>query len=221
MSNIRVTHNTDPNHARSESDVAINPNNPMQIVSGSKKFNNIQTYDFVLATQYSSDGGLTWHDSADLALPGFTILTDPALAWDDAGNVFLVGLSGNNPPTVNVIGIENYKSTDGGKSWSPPNRIHTGAGDDKQWAAGDSNPASPFHGNVYAVWDDGRDMRFARTKDHGATWVGAGAGVTPAGAVLVNDSFAPENNVAARHGELAMTVGGVQKQLRPGGNGGP
>jgi hypothetical protein len=69
------------------------------------------------------------------------------------------------------------------------------AGDDKQWAAGDGNPKSPFRGRVYAVWDDGSDMRFARTKDHGATWVGAGAGVTPPGTVLVNDSFSPEINV--------------------------
>ena len=113
MSNIRVTHDTNLNNARSESSIAINPNNPMQIVSGSKKFRNIQTYDFTLATQYSTDGGLVWHDSADLPLPGFTLLTDPALAWDDAGNVFLVGLSGNNPPTFNIIGIEIYKSTDG------------------------------------------------------------------------------------------------------------
>ena len=197
MHNIQVTQDTKLNNARSESSIVVNPNNPKQIVAGSKKFRNIQTYDFTLATEYSHDSGHSWKDSADVPLAGFTLLTDPALAWDDSGNAFLVGLAGNNPPTFDTVGIVIYKSTDGGKTWSAPNPIHNSIGDDKQWAAGDANPASPFHGRVYAVWDDGSNMRFARTKDHGATWVGAGAGVTPPGTALVNDSFSPEINVAA------------------------
>ncbi len=54
---------------RSESNIAINPNNPLQIVSSSKKFANIVTYNFTLATEYSIDGGQTWHDSAPLPCP--------------------------------------------------------------------------------------------------------------------------------------------------------
>src|SRR5260370_25690199 len=111
MSNIQVTHDADLNNARSESSIVVNPINPMQIVAGSKKFKDINTYDFILATEYSNDGGVSWHDSSGLATPGFTLLTDPALAWDDAGNVFLVGLSGNNPPTFDNVGVEIFKST--------------------------------------------------------------------------------------------------------------
>src|SRR5262249_18258825 len=195
MSNIQVTQDTNTNNARSESNILINPNNSQQIVSGSKKFKDIHNYDFTLATVYSTDGGLSWHDSAPLAMPGFSLLTDPALAWDDAGNVFLVGLSGNNPPTFDTIGIEIYKSTDAGKTWTAPMRIHSSGGEDKQWAAGDSNPASLFHGHVYDVWDDGSDMRFARTLDHGSTWIGVGADAV--GSILATDSFSPEINVAA------------------------
>ena len=55
MPNIQVTHNTDPNNARSE--ILFNPNNPLQIVAASKKFRNMQTYDFTLATSFSTDGG--------------------------------------------------------------------------------------------------------------------------------------------------------------------
>ena len=40
---------------------------------------------------------------------------------------------------------------------------------------GRPNPSSPFHGRVYAVSDDGSQMRFARTLDHGANWIGVGA----------------------------------------------
>src|SRR6266852_5897197 len=114
MSNIQVTLDMSPNNARSESSILINPNNPQQIVCGSKKFKDIHNYDCTLATAYSADGGGSWHDSADLPMPGFSLLTDPALAWDDSGNVFLVGLSGNNPPVFNTVGIEIYKSTNGG-----------------------------------------------------------------------------------------------------------
>src|SRR5262249_17833139 len=100
MSNIQVTFDANPNNARSESAIAVNPNNPQQIVAASKKFRNIQTYDFTLATEYSNDGGHTWHNSSDFVLPPpATVMTDPTLAWDDSGNVYSVGLVGNNPPT--------------------------------------------------------------------------------------------------------------------------
>jgi len=50
MDNIQVTPNL--NNARSESSLAINPNNPLQIVGALKKFINIKTYDFTLATSF-------------------------------------------------------------------------------------------------------------------------------------------------------------------------
>jgi hypothetical protein len=180
MQNVQVTHDTSTNNARSESSIAINPNNPNQIVAASKKFANIHTYDFTLATEYSTDGGQTWHASPALALPaGATVMTDPTLAWDDSNNVFLVGLTGYNPPTWNTIGIVIYKSSDRGATWSAPNPIHNSPNDDKQWAAGDTHPQSPFHGHVYTVWDN-NGIAFARTTDHGTTWTGtsgAAAGV--------------------------------------------
>jgi hypothetical protein len=78
-----------------------------------------------------------------------------------------------------------------------PTRVHNGP-DDKEWAAGDANPSSPFHGHVYAAWDDasGSALHFARTTDHGATWIGVGN--TAAGTALLSGGcFAPEINVAA------------------------
>jgi len=195
MPNIQVTHDTDLNNARSESAILANPNNPLQIVASSKKFRNIQNYDFTLATSFSSDGGLTWHDSAEVPTPDWDMLSDPTLAWDDSGNLFLVGLPAQNPPNGNVVGIAVYKSSDGGQTWSAPNLIHSSGSDDKQWVAGDANPSSPHRGRVYIVWDDGHDLRFARSLDHGATWVGAAGHSTPS--VLANPSFSPEINVAA------------------------
>src|SRR6185436_19346214 len=176
MANIQVTSSPGPNNARSENAVVVNPNNLQQVVTSSKRFNNITTYDFTLGVSFSTDGGQTWTESAPLTFPpGATVMTDPTLAWDDLGHIFLVGLVGTNPPTWNTIGMAVYKSTNGGQTWGAPLLIHSSGGDDKQWAAGDTNPASPHHGNVYAVWDDGSFMRFARTLDHGATWIGVGA----------------------------------------------
>ena len=196
--NIQVTHGASVNNAHSESSLAINPNNPMQVVAASKKFNNIHTYDFTLATEYSTDGGATWHDSTALGMVGFTVMTDPTLAWDDQNNVYLLGLSGTNPPEWDAIGMVVYKSTDGGKTWSAPKPIHNSAGDDKQWLAGDTNPASPFHGRVYGVWDETStgQIFFARTKDHGANWVGPGAAASPPVGPISSGSVFPEINVA-------------------------
>src|SRR5260370_35576439 len=119
MSNIRVTYDTDPNNARSESSLVINPNNTQQIVAGSKKFINYHTYDFTLATAYSTDGGQTWADSTVLDLPtGWYGVSDPALAWDDVGNLFLVALPLKEPPphplSLAVV-IRIYESTDVGQ----------------------------------------------------------------------------------------------------------
>ena len=197
MQNVQVTYDTSTNNARSESSIAINPNNPNQIVAASKKFADIYTYDFTLATEYSTDGGQTWHASPALALPaGATVMTDPTLAWDDSNNVFLVGLTGYNPPTWTTIGIVLYKSSDGGATWSAPNPIHNSPNDDKQWAAGDTYPESPFHGHVYTVWDN-NCIAFARTTDHGATWTGtsgAAAGVQIAPGNTVYPEITVSNN---------------------------
>jgi hypothetical protein len=210
MANIRVTYDNNKNNARSESFIAINPNNPLQVVSASKKFFDLETYSFTLATEYSADGGETWADSAPLALPGAsTIMADPTLAWDDSGNVFLVGLGETlapNPPpaitfTTGVIAM--YKSADGGQTWSAPYIIPGTGGADKQWAAGDSNPSSPYRGNVYAVWDNlglvppnsASGICFARTQDHGATWIGPGS--SPAGSIIATGSSLPEITVTS------------------------
>jgi hypothetical protein len=220
MSNIEVTHDADPNNARSESAIVINPNNPLQIVASSKKYLNIHTYDFILAAAYSTDGGNTWNDSADFVLPaGATVMTDPTAAWDDVGNVYFLGLVGNNPPTFSAIGMVVYKSTDGGKTWGSPNLIHSSAGDDKQWIAGDANPASPFHGRIYSAWDDGSIMRFARTLDGGASWIGTGAN-SVAATSLSNNSFSPEINVAANGGVYIAWVSGNTVNLLVSTDGG-
>jgi len=197
MSNIRVTHSASTDNARAESAVVINPNNPQQMVSASKMFEGLHQYHFTLATAFSPDGGLTWNESDPLKLPAdATVMTDPALAWDDENNVFLLGLACKNPPKCDNVGMTVYKSTNGGQTWGDPKIIHISAGDDKQWLAGDTNPNSPHHGNLYAAWDDTGGMRFARSLDHGDTWESI-IGGTIDNTTINPFSFSPEVNVAA------------------------
>jgi hypothetical protein len=194
--NRRVTCDSNPNNDRSESAIAADANNPHHLVGSSKKFTDPQTYAFSLAPYASLDGGQSWVEGVDAAtngplqlLAGWGGTSDPAVAWDDGGKAFLISLA-VTANAAGTLGLASYTSADGGRSWSPPNFFHSSPADDKQGAAGDMNPASPHHGNVYVVWDGPGGLNFARTLDHGATWLGMGA--APAGSVLSSTSFAPD-----------------------------
>ena len=187
--NIQVTSGT-PKQARSESIIAVNPRDRKNLIAASKKFSNPETYRFSIGVRVSYDGGDNWQD-ATLPTPpewdeysGDIIveragMTDPAGAFDDFGNAFMVGepiryrdLIGGE---IDTIGMYIYKSTDGGLHWSDPIPLRVGdKDDDKSWIACDNNPASPHYGNVYIAWGAEGPLRFARSIDHGANWTGIG-----------------------------------------------
>lgn len=207
--NRQVSCSPNPHNDRSESALAVNPTDPYNMVGSSKKFTNPDTYAFSLVAYYTFDGGQSWGEAplpllntgnvdgagvvwTDVPWAG---ISDPAVTWDDVGNAYLIGLVFG--AGLSFLGMAAYKSTNGGRTWSAPTVIHKGF-DDKQWTAGDMNPASPHRGNVYAAWDllgSGGGLSFARTTNHGASWIGAGG--QPAGATINNELMYPEINVAA------------------------
>jgi hypothetical protein len=196
--NTQVTFDASANNARSECAISFNPRNPANIVGASKRFTNPTLYEFSLAAYASFDGGVSWIEAAPFGLmAGWAGISDPTLAWDGAGNVWLAGLAFGPGLNGALIGIAMYRSGDGGRTWSGPDLIHQSAGDDKQWAAGDNNPASPHHGNVYVVWDDLTPgvCAFARSTNNGAAWTGTAG--QPAGSPLGPNSFSPQVSVAA------------------------
>ena len=209
--NIQVTSGT-PKQARSESIIAANPRDRNNLIAASKKFSNPQTYRFTIGVRVSFNGGESWQDATLPTLPEWgdmvgigsndasAGMTDPAVAFDDFGNAFMVGepvgyFPGFQPPNdIQTIGMFIYKSTDGGLHWSAPTPLHVGdLGDDKSWIACDNHSASPHYGNIYIAWGASSPLRFARSTDHGQSWKGVGSQAP--GSQLANPTHAPEISV--------------------------
>lgn len=189
------------NQSRSESVIAINPNNQSNMIGASKKFIDPTKYLFKLGVIYSFDDGKTWTESELPMQSGWDGMTDPTVAFDHFGNAFLVGEPLRfNPDKVGTsgdltgLGMVVYRSQDGGVTWENPSQLTTDTQDDKQGVVCDNNPYSPFYGNIYVSWGASSPLRFARSTDHGNTWKGKGNDAP--GTSLVSFSFAPEMSVS-------------------------
>jgi hypothetical protein len=188
--------------SRSESAIVINPKNPNHMIGASKKFIDPAVYRFKLGVIYTFDAGNTWKESELPLKQGWDCMSDPALAFDNFGNAFLIGGPCRfNPDKAHTaddltgLGMAAYRSKDGGVTWENPVLLGTDSEDDKQWVVCDNNPFSPFHGNVYVAWGASSPLRFARSTNHGDTWMGKGN--EPPGSSLESFSFAPEMSVSS------------------------
>ncbi|MFL6594443.1 MAG: carboxypeptidase regulatory-like domain-containing protein, partial [Chthoniobacterales bacterium] len=181
-----------------ETNIAINPNNPLQLVAHSNTFFKDTTAQCQsptggtantfgsMALFGSTDGGATWkyncapwHTGATGGVPGATAWfgSDPALAWDNQGRAYATYMLLSQSSSSNGVSIVVARSTDSGQSWAQfgnpvVNRITaTTALDDKEFMAIDntSGQAHSFPGRIYVVWDEGNVERVAFS-DTGATW---------------------------------------------------
>jgi hypothetical protein len=198
--NVQVSADTGPENARSESAIAVNPRNPQHFVGASKRFRDIANYKFSIATYASFNGGSSWTEGTP-PIPegsGWDGISDPAVAFDGAGNPYLAGLPYriNSPMSFETFGIAMYTSPDGGLTWSAPELIHA-ARDDKQTLCADTTHGSPWYGTLYAAWDaGGGGMGFAR-KSPGGSWTGSRGNATPNVLPGTTDSFSPEIAITA------------------------
>jgi hypothetical protein len=178
----------------------------------------------------SGDGGHTW--GAPGFLPGMTFssgaaspyrsVSDASVAYDAAHSTWLISsipiLPDVSTPTVFV-----NRSTDDGRTWSPPvsipppnaNRIDL----DKNWTVCDNGAASPFRGHCYTEFDNFGDhnrMLMSTSTDGGVTWrtpigtasndsgIGGQPLVQPNGTVVV-----PYENLNGKIAAYRSTDGGA------------
>ncbi|MGH9892245.1 MAG: hypothetical protein ACREA0_09740 [bacterium] len=103
-----------------------------------------------LLTMSSDDGGQTW-SRALLPLPGGAQLhADPMVAFDSVGRVHLAVIP--VAPGNTQIGIDLFRSLDGGRTWTGPRRISKATGrDDKVALTVDDNPDSLYRGRIHVA----------------------------------------------------------------------
>jgi hypothetical protein len=180
-SNVRVSH--DDAVAHSEPMVVENPNNPLNLVGGSKFFTDAAHYRFKIGYYTSFDGGCSWTDGG--VLPGFEaqdVTSDITFAFGTHNDVYAAVLTID--PKGNW-GIAVSASLDAGRTFAAPVTVFhdtTGAvASDKPWIAVDRSNG-PNRDDIYVVWshdyngtcgdDNGctQALGFSRSTDGGRTF---------------------------------------------------
>jgi hypothetical protein len=199
-----------PTDYQGEIQVAVNPNNPNQIVAAANTWDEMGgacgTYG-LQAVFYSSDGGATWGYTCPpdgpayglncAALGGGTFGSDPAVAWNSNNEVFL------NHMLLCYNGSYHYaivvaRSADGGATWSAQgivkNNWATTTLEDKNLYAIDNNAGSPFFGRHYACWDRSNNEKIAYSTDNGASWTEVDLPTAPSGGIDLGCDIAVQKN---------------------------
>jgi hypothetical protein len=158
---------------KSESDIRVDPTNPMHVIGSSKWFTGAEGYNHVLGFYESFDGGKTWPVMGHIpGYEGFTDNTDPVGAFDSYGNYYEAILPyqffydagghkkyevGNEPnpalPNEAVSIAVRWHGAAGPRDWittrnGQPDYVFTtnaglGQEPDKQWIAIDRNKSLP------------------------------------------------------------------------------
>ncbi len=154
--NIDVSNEPGP---QSETSVAINPQNPQQIVAGANEIERLP-----MRRYFSFDGGKHW-GGVDLPLPRATTNSevdfgsDPGVAWDTLGNVYysyIVVFFNRNFAAVTASEMAVARSTDGGKTWTSTYfsmTIGNSRFNDKPMITVDDSLRSRLVNGVYVAWD--------------------------------------------------------------------
>lgn len=180
-----------------EVSIAVNPNNPSELVAGANTFYQDPTSacqapsgttDGTQALYGSTDGGASWTyncapwPSGDTGSAGRNAVffgSDPTMAWDANGNAYAVYMlasqAGVFRPT-DTSSIVIAKSSDSGATWSPlgvivNNLSNSSVFDDKDMMAVDTTSGQAYsHLNrIYVIWDENNTERVAYS-DNGTTW---------------------------------------------------
>ena len=128
----------------------------------------------------STNAGETWThgflpSSTVFATPAgeYARASDPSVAYDARHNVWLISWLGLHANLTDVDVLVS-RSTDGGKSFGPPNVVNdTGEFNDKNWTTCDDTASSPFYGHCYTEYDVASNINRVHvntSSDGGLTW---------------------------------------------------
>ena len=222
---------------QNETSMAVNPNNPDNLVGGVNDYRlyvpSENRYDGGGGFFRSMDGGKSWTVgnlpglvTADPDAPGiYETAGDPAVAAGPDNVFWYANIAFNRSDDANAVAVS--RSTDSGATWETSFVIQTsdeeGASlfNDKEWVAADPNDPNI----AYITWtqfknDGSSRIVFSKTTDGGATW-SAPQQVTPnlynQGSVVYIDS---DGNVHVVWESYNVTLhkDGIAYAMRPNGS---
>ena len=136
--------------AANEPSIAINPNQPNNIVIGWRQFDSVSSNFRQAGWAYSHNSGIQW--SAIQVLEPGVARTDPVLDVGPDGTIHYLSLN-----MAGGLSSQLFRSQDGGLTWLAPAPF---TGGDKHWMTVDRT-GGPGDGNVYSTWrfDDSQICR--------------------------------------------------------------
>lgn len=171
----------------SEPSIAVNPNNPAQVVVVYQGGAGVQGS---ANAEYSNDGASTFALAEGTRDPNWRVQGDVTVTFDNKGHAFLCYLTFDRLGTTSYWahgagrnGIFVRRSLDGGKTWEKeaqavkawPTGHETGLQfEDEPRIFADNSAHSPYAGNLYVGWVEWQleksVMLFSRSTDDGKTW---------------------------------------------------
>ena len=184
--NATVVDISGPDGRVTEPGIALNPNNPSQIVAVYQGGAQVQGLG---GAAYSTDAGKTFTIAQGTGITDWKVVGDVTTTFDNHGTAFWCYLTFDRLGTtsywahnVSRNGLFVRASHDAGKTWGPPVAVSvfpTGHEpniqfEDEPRIFADTGSHSPYAGNLYVGWVewqiDRSIMLFSRSTDAGHTW---------------------------------------------------